>query len=92
MPAWDAEVVRSDNYRGFVLTTDQKGAIAETAIAHEAIKLGIEVYKPIGEGSRCDFIFDVHGELVRVQCKWACLRGGVIDIPCYSAGGRPPVL
>jgi hypothetical protein len=27
-----------------VLTTNQKGAIAETAIAHEAIKLGIGVY------------------------------------------------
>jgi hypothetical protein len=35
---------------GLVLTTDQKGAIAETAIAHEAAKLGIGVLKPINEG------------------------------------------
>jgi hypothetical protein len=28
-----------------MLTTNQKGAAAETAIAHEAIKLGIGVYR-----------------------------------------------
>jgi hypothetical protein len=33
-----------------MLTTDQKGAIAETAIAHAATKLGVEVYRPIDEG------------------------------------------
>ena len=36
------------------LTTDQKGAIAETAIVHEAVKLGIEVYRPVMEGGRFD--------------------------------------
>jgi hypothetical protein len=30
-----------------VLSTDQKGAIAETAIIHEATKLGVSVAKPI---------------------------------------------
>jgi hypothetical protein len=40
-----------------MMTTDQKGAIAETAIAHEATKLGIEVYRPIAEGGRFDMIF-----------------------------------
>jgi hypothetical protein len=40
-----------------MLTTDQKGAIAETAIAHAATKLGIEVYRPIAEGGRFDMIF-----------------------------------
>jgi hypothetical protein len=33
------------------LTTNQKGAIAETAIAHKAIKLGLDVYKPVVEGA-----------------------------------------
>jgi hypothetical protein len=28
-----------------VLTTDQKGAIAESAIVHAAIKLGVGVYR-----------------------------------------------
>jgi hypothetical protein len=54
-----------------VLTTGQKGAIAETAIAHEATKLGIEVYRPIAEGGRFDMIFLLGEELARVQCKWA---------------------
>jgi hypothetical protein len=35
-----------------MLTTDQKSAIAETAIAHAATKLGIEVYRSIAEGGR----------------------------------------
>jgi hypothetical protein len=35
-----------------VLTTDQKGAIAESAIVHAAIKLGVGVYRPLVEGGR----------------------------------------
>jgi hypothetical protein len=42
------------------LTTDQKGAIAETAIVHTAIKLGIGVAKPIAD-ERYDLIFDFGG-------------------------------
>ena len=33
-----------------VLTTDQKGAIAEIAIATAAIRLGIGVFKPLSDG------------------------------------------
>jgi hypothetical protein len=32
-----------------MLTTDQKGAIAELAIIGEALKLGADVYKPCFE-------------------------------------------
>ena len=67
-----------------MLTTDQKGAIAETAIAHEATKLGIEVYRPIAEGGRFDMIFLLGDELVRVQCKWASRVGDVLIVRCYS--------
>jgi hypothetical protein len=49
-----------------MLTTDQKGAVAETAIVHAATKLGIDVYTPVGEGGRYDMIFDVEDRLVRV--------------------------
>jgi hypothetical protein len=74
-----------------VLSTNQKGAIAETAIVHAATVLGIDVYKPVSEGGRYDLIFDL-GQLVRVQCKWAAFHGDVILIRCYSArrtrGGR----
>jgi len=67
-----------------VLTTNQKGAVAETAVIHEAIKLGIGVFKPIAD-ERCDFIFDLHPRLVRVQCKWAPREGDVVVIRLYSA-------
>ena len=67
-----------------MLTTDQKGAIAETAVIHEATKVGIEVYRPGGEGGRFDMIFLLGDELVRVQCKWAPRLGDAIIVRCYS--------
>jgi PD-(D/E)XK endonuclease len=68
-----------------MLTTDQKGAIAETEIAHEATKLGIEVYRPVAEGGRFDMIFLLGDELVRVQCKWAPRIGDGILVRSYSS-------
>jgi hypothetical protein len=68
-----------------MLTTDQNGAIAETAIAHAAVKLGIDVYSPRREGGRYDFIFDVGSRLWRVQCKWACRYRDSLTIRCYSS-------
>ncbi len=67
------------------MTTDQKGAIAEAAIACEAIKLGIEVYRPVAEGGRFDMIFLLGGRLVRVQCKWAALHGDTLSIRSCSS-------
>jgi hypothetical protein len=68
-----------------VLSTNQKGAIAETAIIHAATKLGIDVYKPVIEGGRCDLVFDLDDRLVRVQCKWASRQGDVVIVRCYSS-------
>ncbi len=53
------------------------------AIAWGAIKLGIDVYKPLSDGTRCDLIFDLAGRLVRVQCKWAARYGDVLIVRCY---------
>ena len=39
------------------MSTNHKGAIAETAITAEATRLGIEVYRPVAEGGRFDLIF-----------------------------------
>ena len=50
------------------LTTNQKGAIAEEAIAAEAVKLGITVCRP-NLDARYDLIFDLGSRLLRVQCK-----------------------
>ena len=58
----------------------QKGAIAETAITAEAVRLGIGVYRPVNEGERCDLIFNMHPRLLRVQCKWGTRRGNVIAV------------
>jgi hypothetical protein len=66
-----------------MLTTDQKGAIAETALVLAAIKLGVGVSRPFAP-ERYDLIFDLGKKLLRVQCKWACRQGDVIGIRCYS--------
>jgi PD-(D/E)XK endonuclease len=68
-----------------VLTTDQKGSIAETAVAAAAVKLGFDVYWPITNGGRYDLIIDVHGQLLRVQCKWAVKQGDVVIVRAYSS-------
>jgi len=67
-----------------VLTTNQKGAVAEAAIAAEAIRLGIGVYRSLAD-ERYDLVFDLRPRLVRVQCKWATRYGDVIVVRLYSA-------
>ncbi|MFN2469879.1 MAG: group I intron-associated PD-(D/E)XK endonuclease [Gaiellaceae bacterium] len=67
-----------------MLTTDQKGAVAETAIVARAVRLGIDVYRPVAEGGRYDLIFELGSHLVRIQCKWAVRRGDVVAVRCYS--------
>jgi hypothetical protein len=67
-----------------VLTTDQKGAVAELAIAHAAAQLGVGVYKPLTDGERYDLIFETGAQLIRVQCKWAPLDGETVIVRCYS--------
>jgi hypothetical protein len=75
-----------------MLSTDQKGNIAETAVMLAALKLGIDVYRPVGEGSRYDLILDLGERLLRVQCKWAARYRDAIVVRCYSsrraAGGK----
>jgi hypothetical protein len=68
-----------------VLTTNQKGAIAETALTKAALEVGYDVYRPISEGGRYDLIFDTAERLLRVQCKWAPLQGDVVVIRSYTA-------
>ena len=67
------------------MSTNHKGAIAETAITAEATRLGIEVYRPVAEGGRFDLIFAfADATLARVQCKWATKQGQVVVIRSYS--------
>ena len=75
-----------------MLTTNQKGAIAEAKIAAAATEFGIEVYRPVFEGGRFDMIFAFKRELMRVQCKWARRIGDVVSIDLQTsrrvAGGH----
>ncbi len=65
------------------LTTNQIGAIAETAIIHEAVRLGVGVFASVMD-ERYDLIFDLRPRLLRVQCKTAVRKGDVLVIRCYS--------
>jgi PD-(D/E)XK endonuclease len=50
------------------------------AIALEATKLGIPVFRPLAEGGRYDLVLELHGRLLRVQCKWANRLGDVVNV------------
>jgi PD-(D/E)XK nuclease superfamily protein len=63
-----------------VLTTNQKGAIAEAHITAEAIKFGMVVWRPMVEGCRYDLILEAGNRLLRTQCKWANREGDVVVV------------
>ena len=65
-----------------MLTTNQKGLLAEQAVIFECVKLGIGVAKPLDD-ERYDLILDVGSELWRIQCKWAVQHGEVVVIRLY---------
>jgi prevent-host-death family protein len=70
-----------------VLTTNAKGAIAETKIAAAATELGISVLRPIVEHGRYDLAFEIGDRILRVQCKWAALDAtrNVIKVQLQSS-------
>jgi prevent-host-death family protein len=68
------------------MNSNQKGAIAEAAIAFHAVKQGIEVLRPVAEHCRYDLAFDLGERMIRVQCKWAPRRGDVVQV--HLAGYR----
>jgi hypothetical protein len=73
------------------MTPSAKGGIAEMAIAAAAVKLGIVVARPLIEGGRYDLIFDTGERLLRVQCKWARMTNGVVEVrggTCRHSPGK----
>jgi hypothetical protein len=64
-----------------MLTTNQKGAIAEAKIAAAALELGVGVARPASD-ERYDLILDARPRLIRVQCKWAVRQGAVVHVRC----------
>ena len=65
-----------------MLTSDQKGAIAELKIAACAADLGIGVWSAYTV-ERYDLIFDLRPQLLRVQCKWASRYDEIMIVRCY---------
>jgi prevent-host-death family protein len=72
-----------------VLTSNEKGNIAELAVALEATKLGVEVLKPLAGHGRYDLAFDLGHRILRVQCKTAKRRGDVLVISLVSSWHSP---
>jgi prevent-host-death family protein len=70
----------------FVLSTNQKGGIAETAITAAAYALDIPVLRPVVEHARYDLAFEIGDRIFRVQCKWGSLDkdGAVIKVSLQS--------
>jgi prevent-host-death family protein len=75
----------------FVLTTNQKGGIAETKIAAAATELGVSVLRPIVEHGRYDLAFELGERILRIQCKWAGFdeQAGVIRVNLQSCRHTP---
>jgi prevent-host-death family protein len=75
----------------FVLSTNRKGAIAETKIAAAATELDIPVLRPIVEHARYDLAFEIGDRIYRVQCKWGGLHedGAVIRVNLTSSWCTP---
>ena len=71
------------------LTPSQKGAVAEAAIAAAAIQLGLVVLRPLCEGRRYDLMLDLDPALLRVQCKLARHRGGVLSVNLQTSRHTP---
>src|SRR5512132_1472415 len=73
----------------FAMNPNLRGTVGEMTIALEATRLGVEVFKPLSEHSRCDLIFGIGDRLLRVQCKSARLSGQVLQINLVSSWHTP---
>jgi hypothetical protein len=62
-----------------VLTTNEKGLLAEAAVIRASIELGVVVLQPIGD-QRYDLVLDLGCRMLRIQCKWATRIGDTISI------------
>ena len=68
------------------LSTNDKGAIAESEIQTAALKAGLAVYKPVSGHSRADLMFEKGDGLWRVQVKWGRLSQAG-DVVIVHVGG-----
>jgi hypothetical protein len=71
------------------LTTSRKGAAAEVEVAAALIRLGLVVLWPMCEGGRYDLVVDTGERMLRIQCKWASRKGGVLTARCVTSRHTP---
>jgi hypothetical protein len=71
------------------LTSSHKGAAAEAEVVAAAIGLGLVVLRPLCEGGRYDLAIDIGNKILRVQCKWASHRAGVLSTRCVTSRHTP---
>ena len=71
-----------------MLSTNQKGAVAEAKIAAAALGLGVGVLRPLAD-ERYDLVLDLRPRLLRVQCKWAARSGNIILVRCRTCRRGP---
>ena len=70
------------------LQTKQKGNLTELQCITAFYELGYHISIPYGENSRYDFIADINGKLIRIQCKTSHLvKEGCIQFSCRSTRG-----
>src|SRR5918998_1096015 len=72
-----------------MLSTNDKGAIAEAHIIAAAVELGMGVWRPVVEGQRYDLILEVGDRLLRTQCKWANREGDVVVVRARTSRHTP---
>ena len=69
-----------------ILTPKQKGNLTELKCITAFYELGYQCSIPYGENSRYDFIADINGKLIKIQCKTSKeTEKGVIEFPCRSS-------
>jgi hypothetical protein len=68
---------------------NHKGNVAELAIATEAARLGMSVFKPLTEHERCDLVLGIGSRLLRTQCKWGASDGQTITVRLTSSYHSP---
>lgn len=68
-------------------TTSKKGLLTEIECEKDFSKLGVLLSKPITPDSRYDYLADVNGKILKIQCKTANPKDDActaITIPCMS--------
>lgn len=70
------------------MDTNSIGDLTEIIIIGRLMKRGQTVLKPISPSSKYDLVLDDNGRFIRVQCKTARLKNGVIVCPVSKTHGR----